>query len=183
MLAGNVSPVRAEVNHGQGFSEIVFRRTDRWKGAIRLLFLVPAWLFGGLFAFVLLSVGNDNGLMLTAWLVLWGLGGLVLFGVIVWSSFAVESLIVRSDELTLLRRLLVLSRPTVLPAAELRDIGWLADNLRRSVRVNGRRIPQTALNIETESGSFTCAAGISETEAQSTIAAVQQRLRIGGRRA
>lgn len=34
MLAGGISPVRAQIIHGQGQTEVVFRRSDRWKSVV-----------------------------------------------------------------------------------------------------------------------------------------------------
>lgn len=182
MLAGSISPVRAQVIEGQGFTEVIFRRSDRWKGAIKLLLLVPALLFGALFAGVLLAATSGSELMLTVWLVLWGLGGLIFVGLLLWKTFGVESLIGRSDSLTLMRRLFFFSRPLVLPDGEITDIRWLADDPGRIVRVNGRRIPQTSIEITAAGRRVTCARGIGEAEANAAIAAARQRLLTQSRR-
>ncbi len=176
MLAGGTSPVRAEVIEGQGVTEVVFRRSDRWKGVIKLLLLVPALLFGALFAGVLLAATSGSELMLTVWLVLWGVGGLIFVGLLLWNTFGVESLIGRSDSLTVMRRLLFLKSPLVLSDGEIIDIRWLPDDPGRIVRVNGRRIPQTAIEITVAGRRVTCARGIGEAEANAAIAAARQRL-------
>ena len=183
MLAGGISPVRVEVIEGQGVTEVIFRRSDRWKGAIKLLLLVPALLFGALFAGVLLAATSGSELMLTVWLVLWGLGGLIFVGLQLWNTFGRESLIGRSDSLTLMRRLLFFSRPLVLSDGEITTIRWLSDDPARIVSVNGRRIPQTAIEITAAGRRTTCARGIGEADANTAIAAARQRLVIqSGRR-
>jgi hypothetical protein len=182
MLAGGVSPVRVEVIEGQGVTEVIFRRSDRWKGAIKLLLLVPALLFGALFAGLLLAATSGSELMLSAWLVLWGVGGLIFVGLLLWSTFGVESLIGRSDSLTVMRRLLFLTSPLVLSDGDITDIRWLPDDPRRIVRVNGRRIPQTAIEINAAGRRVTCARGIGEADANTAIAAARQRLLTQSRR-
>ena len=120
--------------------------------------------------------------MLTIWLALWGFGGLFILWLLIWSIFGRESLIGRSDSLTVMRRLLFLSRPLVLPDGEIAAVRWLPDDPARSVRVNGRRIPQTAIEITAMGRRITCARAIGELEANTAIAAARQRLLTQSRR-
>jgi hypothetical protein len=119
--------------------------------------------------------------MLTAWLVLWGLGGLVLVGILLRGLLGVESVVSRADGLTLVRRVLLFSRSTPMPAASISGMEWLADDPSRTVTINGRRIPQTALAIGAGARRFTCARGIGEAEALAVIAALRQRLVVSRR--
>jgi hypothetical protein len=182
MLAGGTSPVRAQIIHGQGQTEVVFRRSDRWKSLLKLLIFAPVWLFGGMFAAVLMAATSDGSPMLIIWLVLWGLGGLVFLYLLLWGVLGIESLVARAETLTLKRRLLLFVRSIPLPSAELTEIRWLADDPARSVRVNGRRIPQTAIQISADGRNWRCAQGISEAEALPAIADLKQRLVVSWRR-
>lgn len=180
MLASRTSPVRTKINHGQGFTEVVFWRTDWWKGMIWFVVMLPVWLFGAVFALALLGTTDANALMLTTWMALWGAGGLLALLLLVWRSFRVEALVARPDGLTLIRRLLLLASKVPLPAARLREVRWEADDPQRVVKINGRRAPQHALVVETETGRHTLASGIDAKQAETAITALKQRLRIGG---
>lgn len=182
MLAGGVSPVRADVIEGQGVTEVIFRRRDRWKSALKLIIFGPLWLFGGLFAVALLGTGSDNTLFLSAWLALWIPGGLIVGMLMLWGLLGVESLIARSDSLTIMRRLLVFKRPIELPAATVTSVRWVADDPSRRVRVNNRIVPQPFLEISCDGRQVKCARLISEAEADLAIAAVKQRLAVSWRR-
>lgn len=176
MLAGGISPVRADVTHGQGFTEVVFRRSDRWKSVARLLLFVPVWLLAGLFALALLAASGDRPSIVPTWLALWGLAGIALLAILLWGALGVESLVARADTLSLVRRFLLFSKTTALPARDISDMRWLADDPAQRVRFNGRRIPQTAFEVVAGSRRLACARGIGEAEAQTTIAALRQRL-------
>ena len=182
MLAGGVSPVRAEVIEGQGVTEVTFRRRDRWKSALKLMIFAPIWLFGGLFALVLLGAGSGNTLFMSAWLALWIPGGLIAGALMLWGLLGVESLIARSDSLTVLRRLLVFKKPVELPAITVTTLRWVATDPNRTVRVNNRIVPQPFIEIVGDGRQIKCARLISEAEAGLAIAAVKQRLAVSWRR-
>jgi len=169
--------------HGQGFTEVVFRRRGVLFRLVRLVLFAAAWLFGLLFGIILMGAGGgDNAWILPIWLTVWGLVGLVFFVGLLWSALGVESLIARSGSLTLMRRLAILRTPFVSPADSISDIRWVADNPRRMVRINGRRIPQTGIEIVSNGRAIICAEGIGEPEAASAIAELRQRLVIPKRR-
>lgn len=183
MLDGGVSRIATEIVNGQGFTEVVFRKRGWWKGLFGLVGFLLAWLFGGLFATVLLMAGTSGQpTMLFAWLGAWGLGGLFFLYMMLWSTFGVESLIARADTLTLMRRLLLLKSPLVFPAASIESIEWIADDPGRKVTVNGRRIPQPAIAILAGGMARRCASGIGESEAREAIASVSQRFAVARRR-
>src|SRR5690606_22402958 len=96
--------------------------------------------------------------------------------------FGRETLVSRSDSLSLVRRLLFLRSPRAFDASSIESIEWLADDPTRKVTVNGRRIPQPAIAIVTTAGTIRCASGISEAEAGEVIATLKQRLAVSWRR-
>lgn len=183
MLDGGISRIATETVNGQGFTAVVFRRRDWWKGLLGLIGFLLAWSFGGLFATVLLMAGTQGqSTMLFAWLAAWGLGGLLVLYMMLWRAFGVEALIARPDTLTLMRRLLLLSSPVVFPAASIESIEWIADDPGRKVVVNGRRIAQPAILILAGGMTRRCASGIGESEARTAIASVSQRIALARRR-
>lgn len=177
MLAGGISPVRADVTHGQGSTEVVFRRRGTVGRLFGFVLAVAAWLFGLMFGIVLMAAGNAaQPWFYPAWLSGWGLGGVFGLGLMLMNALGVESIIARSESLTLMRRLLLLRFPARVAAEDLVDIRWVPDDPARTVRVNGRRIPQTSIEIVTGSRRLAGARGIGEAEAQVAIAALRQRL-------
>ena len=183
MLAGGISEVRPEIIHGQGFTEVVFRRRGMLMRLVGFVAFVAAWLFGFLLGIVLMGVGGDGpAWFFPLWLAGWGLGGLVFLFGLLWNALGVESLVVRADNLTLLRRMLFFNSPVVLPARTISEIRWMADDPTRLVRVNGRRIPQTGIEIVTDSRVVRCAKGLGESDARTVIAELRQRLVIPKRR-
>ena len=178
-----MSHVTPETIHGQGSTEIVLRRRNRWRAALALVAFLAIWVLGGGFAaLMLIAVGNDQPLFFAVWLLLWCVGGGVAFLGLLWKTFASESVIIRSDSLTLVRRLLLLRFPVVVPAKRIRALGWVADDPHRSVTVNGRRVPQTAIEISSGDGSFRFARGIGKAEADNAIATMKQRLVVSWKR-
>jgi len=175
MTVGERSDVRAETIHGQGVTEVVFRRRGVLWRAVRLVLVVAGLLAGGGFAALLLMVG-DQPLMLVLWLAIWGIVGLGLIYIMVWSSFGVEHLIAHRDRLAIKRRLLVLASTTELQATAISAIRWIADDPNRSVTINGRRVPQSAVEILSGATTQRLARGISAAEAQPALAAINQRL-------
>lgn len=178
MLAGGVSRVRADISHGQGFTEIVFRRSGRWKAAL-LLGVALLWLLGGGFAMLLLAASAGEKPMLVIWLALWGPGGFIMLMLLLWRLVGREALVVRSESLALTRSVAFLRLGRAIPAAALREIAWLADDPGIRVRVNGRRIPQSALELVEDGRRTRCAHGIGEAEAHLVIAAIRRRLVTG----
>lgn len=182
MLAGGISQIRAEFDHGQGYTGVRLRRPGRW---MRILLLVPAiaiWVFGGGFALVMLAATSDEPAFFYIWLTGWTLGGLAFLVTLAWRAFSTEALVIRSDGVTLLRRLLLLTFPTHLPAAQIADLRFVPDDLTRTYTVNGRRIPRASFEITGRDRNLRFARGISEAEAQSVIAAIKQRLAVSWRR-
>lgn len=183
MLTGGVSPVRVDVTHAQGFTEVRFRRRGVFFRLVWFVLFALGWAFGLFFGLALLAAGTvEQPWFLPVWLTAWGLGGLFSLWLLLMNALVVESLIARLDRLTLLRRILVLRFPVEVPAAEIQDIRWVADDPARRVRHNGRRIPQTCLEIVSDSRNLRCADGIGQAEAQAAIIAIRQRLVTSRRR-
>lgn len=169
--------VMTETIVGQGVTEVRIRRRDRWLRLFGLVALTLGWLVGGLFALALLAAHTGEGpSMMVTWLVLWTVLGLVWLYILLWGALGTETLLARVEGLTLMRRLLFIRHPVVIPAETISAIEWLADDPARRVLVNGRRVPQTALGIVCAGRVVTCARGIDETEAGKAIAALKQRL-------
>ncbi len=184
MLAGSISNISTVTIHGQGTTEVVFRRRGVLFRLLRVVLFAAAWLFGLMFGVVLMGAGDGGtAWFLPVWLALWGLGGLVFLAGLLWSALGVESLIARSESLTLMRRLLILRSPVVVPAGTITEIRWSPDNPNHTVRVNGRRIPQTGIEIVADDRVLRCARGIGEAQAAATIAELRQRLVVGRRQA
>lgn len=181
MLAGGTAATRAEIVHGQGQTEILFhRRGGLWRLA-RLVLFATGWLFGLGFAALMMSVDGQPSLFYVGWLAIWLLGGGLLMLGLLAGTVMREALVVRAEGLSLRHRLFLWSRSIDIPATAITALDWIADDPTRSVRHNGRRIPQTALRIEAEPRNHVCARGISEAEALSVIGTIRQRL-VGLRR-
>lgn len=169
------SEVRVEIDHQQGVTEVRLRRPRRWLNIVTIVPVTALWLLGAGFAALMLGVSDQTWFMVT-WLTLWVLGGGVMLLALVLGAFTTETLLARSDGVTLLRRLLLLKLPTELPAGDVAELRWIADSPTRVVRVNGRRIPQTALEVPGNPHPVQFARGIGKPEAESVIAAIRQRL-------
>ena len=183
MLAGGVATIRPELVNGQGFTEVLLRQPLWWRRIPGLVAFLAIWLLGGGFAAILLlATAGDQPWFFGTWMLIWGGVGLLFVYGMVWRTFGRESLIARADGLTIMRRLLFLQQRVDLPAAAIAAIEWIADDPSYRVTRNGRRIPQTAIRITTADRSLSCARGIGESEARTTIAAVQQRLVVARRR-
>ncbi len=183
MLAGARPQTTTSTVHGQGFTEVAFRRRGMLLRLVRFVLFLAVWWFGLLFGVVLMGAGGGQAAwFFPVWLAGWGLGGLVFAFALLWGAIGVESLIARSESLTLVRRLLLFSRPVVMPAKSITDLRWVPDDPSRIVRVNGRRIPQTSIEIVSTERAVTCAAGIGEQDAFSAIRELRQRLVMPRRR-
>jgi hypothetical protein len=176
--------VRADITHGQGSTEIAFRRRFRWGRLVLLMVIVPMWIIGGLFCLMLLYAPSfeSSRLFLGVWLAGWGIGGLVGLVLVLWSLVGVDRLVVRSDGLTRIRQLLVAKLSSVVPSSSVIGIDWLPDDPSRAVSVNGRRVPQPHIGVGLTGGILRVAHGIDQGEAQAAIAAMRQRLVLPRRR-
>lgn len=175
--------IRAETIDGQGFTEVVFRRPFDWRSLVFFVVITAFWLFGNAFAFLLMAAMGStvHPWFFGIWIFGWTIGGLFIGFIFLWGLFSVESLIARADSLTLMRRLLILKLPTVMPAASILSIDWVADDPLRKVTVNGTRVLQPGIAITATGQTVRCAAGIAEVEARRIIPLLQQRL-VTGRR-
>lgn len=183
MATESMSQTSIETIHGQGFTEVVFRRRGLLWRLLRVVLFAAAWLFGLMLGVVLMAAGgNGPSWFFPVWLAAWGLGGLVFLVGFLWNALGVESLVARSESLTLMRRMLFLRSPLVVPANSIGDIRWMADDPSRAVRVNGRRIPQTGIEIVADDRTLRCATGLGQAEAATAIAELRQRLVIPKRR-
>ncbi|WP_417307777.1 hypothetical protein [Devosia sp.] len=178
MLAGGATNISAEVIEGQGMTEVAFRRRGRWLSGLKMIAFLLAWMVGAGFGALLLAASSDSSLMLWVWLAAWGFGGLFVLNILLWQTFGTESLISRAEELTIMRRLVLITKPIIVPAMEIRALRWLADDPTRKVTINGWRVAQTAIEIATYDLQLRCARGITEAEANKAIAAVKQRLAV-----
>lgn len=177
-----MSKVAAETIHGQGVTEVVFRRKGLVGNLIVLLLIACGWLAAGGLA-AIISIGARDPLFTTVWFALWLVvgGGFVLMRM--WRVFGSESLIAYPDRLVLQRRLLLARPQRSFPVGTVSAIRWLADDPLHVVRVNGRRIPQTSIEVLADGAELRVARGIGESEARGAIASLEQRLLIGRRRA
>jgi hypothetical protein len=177
MMAGIVAETRVEIIPGQGVTEVVFRRRCLVWRLVRLVLFAAVWAFGLMFGLVLMAAGGaEPSWFMPVWMAGWGLVGLFWIYLMVMNALGVESLLARVDGLTLMRRLLVLRFPLHVAASSLEDLRFGRDNPFRTVRVNGRRIPQTSIEIVTTDRILRCADGIGEADAEAAIAALRQRL-------
>lgn len=182
MLTGGVSQIRAEFDHGQGYTGVRLRRPGRWKRVLMLLPAIAIWVFGGGFALIMLAATSNEPAFFYIWLTAWGLGGFAFIATLAARAFTTETLVIRSDGVTLVRRFLLLAFPTHLPAAQIADLRFVPDDLTRTYTVNGRRIPQTSFEIVGNPRNLRFAHGISQAEAQAVITAVKQRLAVSWKR-
>lgn len=176
MLAGGMSPVRAEVEVGQGFTTVAFRRANRWMKLPAIILLAVGWGLGGIFAMVLIFASTRADWLPFVWLPAWIVLGLGMLVVMIWRTLALEQIVARATGLQLVQRILALRFSRDIPAGTIGDIRWVADDPSRTVIVNGRRIPQSALAISADGRHYRCATGITEAEAETAMAAIRQRL-------
>lgn len=177
MLDGGLASIRTEIINGQGFTEVIFRRRGTLKRLLALVLIAVMWAFGALFGALMTQVTSSGSPGFAwVWLVLWLIGGPVAIAMLLWNALRVESLIAQSNGLTLMRRLMFWKSPIIVPATRLSRIGWFPDDPAHTVRVNGRRVPQTGIAIVHDGGVLRCARGISEAEAGTALAALGQRL-------
>lgn len=183
MLAGGVASIRPELVNGPDSTEVVLVEPLWWKRVSMLVGFFLIWLFGGGVAAVLMqTTGDDPPWFFALWLLIWGGVGLMFLYGMVWRTFGRQSLIASADRLTIRRRLLLLRQDMTLEAGAIRSIKWVADDPTYQVTRNGRRIPQPAIRIVAADRNLSCARGIGESEARTTIAALEQRLAVARRR-
>jgi len=180
MAAGG--EVSIEVRDGQGFTEIVFRRTGALGRLAMLVLVILGWLFGLMFGVVMLAATEQRAFM-ALWLGGWSLGGLFMIWVVIWRALGVESLIARSDGLTVMRRLAVLRFGQTVTAQAFRTLHWRPDDPTRRVVVNGRRLRQPHLEVVAAERVLRLAHGITSADADRAKTLVQRRVVLAKRRA
>lgn len=169
--------VMAEIVRRDDRTEISFRRRGHWLRVAGIVALFAVWTGGAVVAALLPGAGSGGPApMPLVWLGGWTLLGLLVLFMLLWRALGTEALIARPDSLTLMRRLLFIRSPIVLPAADITAIEWEADDPNRRAPVHGSRLPQSAISITAHDATLRCASGIDEGEAQTVIASLAQRL-------
>lgn len=172
----------SRIEYGQG-ETIVHLRVPRSLLVIftHLLILVAGGA-GSLFVGLMMSVGTGDPAFYRVWLTLWTAGLIFVVVRLLWFLFGRERLIARNSGLTLARSILFLPWNKTYATNDVGQMRYIADDPARSVRINNRRIPQSALGITANGHELKLAHGISQAEAKGVIDALKQRLVPQGRR-
>lgn len=155
-------------------------------GIVAILIL-GFWSFGGMLAAVMLMVERDHGnsgAFLMVWLTLWVFAE--LFGVvyILWKLFGRIVVRVSPKEVAVSHKILGLIGPTRrMPAETTSGMFFVPDDHMVTKKVNGRRIPQSALKIHAAPYPMVVARGITREDAEAVIAACGPRMPRWGRAA
>lgn len=183
MFAGLMAPrPRSRIEYGQGETTIHLR-VPRNLGSI--LFQVFFLVIGGaaaLFVTLLISAGSGEPAFLQIWMVGWTFGLLFVLFRLLWTIFGREKLIARNEGLTIARSILFVPWKHFYSIDDVGRMRFIANDPARSVRINGRIIPQPAIGIIARGYEVKLAHGISEPEANQVIEALRQRLVPLGRR-
>lgn len=178
---------RTRVRHGQGITTVIIAPEGGIASAIVGILVLAFWTFGGLFAALMLMVELDNGnsgsffmVWLTAWVAAEAFG--VIF--VLWKLFGRIVIRVSPKEVAVSHKILGLIGPTQrMPAETTTGMFWVPDDPMVTRKVNGRRIPQTALKIHAAPYPVIVARGISREDAEAVIAACSPRMPRWGRAA
>ena len=148
--------------------------TGRIGGVIVSAAFLAFWTFGGLMAAVMLMVEREqgqSGAFFVMWLVAWVIGVAFALINILWKLFGRTVLVITPAAVSVSRKILGLGGTTRLPVDATGDMHWVSDDPGITVKVNGKRIPQSALKIRTGSGQVSIARRISRDDAEAIIAA------------
>ena len=168
---------RVRIEDGQG-ETIVHLTPRRHLGAILVNALILA---GGLFGlgFGLLLLAADTmsapGLM-QLWLMIWSLGVIWMLINFLWPLFGRERWTATSKALSRKASILGLGPTITYPAGEISGLRYIHDDVTRRVRVNGRDVPQPALQFHLGGRAINFAHGISRADADKVVSVVMQRL-------
>ncbi|MCI5078313.1 hypothetical protein [Oricola sp.] len=178
-LALTSSSPRVRVIPGQGVTTVVIVPRTGVVSFVAMLAVFAFWSFGGLFAMLMLEVANrngDSGAFFRIWLVAWVVAEIVFLLTIAWRLFGRIVVEARATGLSVARKILFFGPRSTVPASAFSGLSFLPDDPSRRVKVNGRRIPQSALTVRATTGSFRLVSGITREDADVVVAAVRRRL-------
>lgn len=169
--------VSVEIDYRGSATLLYFRRSMRWLAIVPLLFMLAIAVVGGIVATAIAAaVFADNLAFVVLFMAVWALAGLIIIGVSIFHAFGREYLIAHANELVHVYRLFWVDWPRPFAAEKIKSLKFVADNPRRTVKVNGTKIPQSALCVHLSTGKAYIGTGISRTEADRAIAAIQERI-------
>ncbi|APH73013.1 hypothetical protein [Aquibium oceanicum] len=165
---------RISVRNRQGVTTVSIKPAGGIGAVVVPVFFLVFWSFGGLLAVMLLMVERDkgqSGAFFVMWLVAWVIGVAFALINILWKLFGRTVLVITPAAVSVSRKILGLGGTTRLPIDAMGDMHWVSDDPGITVKVNGKRIPQSALKIRTGSGQVSVARRISRDDAEAIIAA------------
>lgn len=176
---------RTRVIQGQGVTTVVIKPKGRLGSVLFAIPVLAFWTFGGLFAGLMLMVERDDGgsgAFFMIWLTAWFFAE--VFGVIyiLWKLLGRIVVRVTPAEVVVSHRILGIGPSVRLPATSTSGMDWTPDDKSTTVKVNGRRIPQSALRIRAIPQMITIARDISRDDAEAVMAACSSRVPRWGRR-
>lgn len=168
---------RVRIEDGQG-ETIVHITPRRHLGVILVNALILA---GGLFGlgFGLLLLGADTigapGFM-QLWLMIWSLGVIWMLINFLWPLFGRERWTATAKALTRKTSILGIGPTITYAAGDISGLRYVHDDAARQVRVNGRHVPQPALQFHLGARMVSFAHGIARGDADKVLSAFIQRL-------
>ncbi len=172
----------ARIEYGQGETTIHLRVPRNFLVIFTHALILVVGGAGSLFVALMMSAGAGDPAFYRVWLTLWTAALVFVVVRLLWFLFGRERLIARNSGLMLARSILFVPWNKTYATNDVGPMRFIADDPTRSVRINNRRIPQSAIGITANGHELKLAHGISEAEAKSVIEALKQRLVPQGRR-
>lgn len=177
MFAGILAPKpRSRIEYGQGDTTIHLRVQRNFASVFFLAFFLVTGGSAALFVALMMSAGSGEPAILQIWMVGWTFGLLFVLFRLCWTLFGQEKLIASNKGLTIARSILFVPWSHFFATTDVGRMRFIANDTARSVKFNGRIIPQPAIGIIAKGHEFKFAHGISEPEADRVIDAIKQRL-------
>ena len=170
---------RVRIRYGQGVTTATVRSRGSILSVLTTLLMLGFWTFGGLFAGLMLMVEFDNGrsgAFFLIWLVAWVIAEAAMMVALLWQLFGRTVIAASSNGITVSRRILGIGPSRHYAPHDVSGFSYVFDDPRTTVKVNGRRIPQSALRVHANPHMFSVATGIPRDDADAMIQAFNQRL-------
>lgn len=170
---------RVRIDYGQGVTTATIYSRGTIMSAIVTLFFLGFWTFGGLFAGAMLAVElkrGGSGAFLMIWLAIWVLAEFFGFAALLWQLFGRTVVSASNAGVKISRKVFFFGLTSHLPALSISRFSFVLDDPSLSVKVNGRRIPQSALRVHTADRTYSMGRGIGRDDADAIIKAFQQRI-------